>query len=205
MTPLAHDLAARGYLAWNVEYRRVGQVGGGWPGTLVDAAAAVDALEGVPDADLERLAAVGHSAGGHLALWLAARSKQAVDAPGGSPRIGVRLAVSLGGVCDLVRGADAELGAGACAALLGGGPADVPERYAMASPAALLPLGTRQVLVHGGRDDVVPPSQSRDYAAAARAAGDDVELVLIDDADHFDLIEPSNRAWKEVADRLGTM
>jgi acetyl esterase/lipase len=205
MTPLAHDLAARGYLAWNVEYRRVGQVGGGWPGTLVDAAAAVDALEGVPDADLERIAAVGHSAGGHLALWLAARSKLPPDAPGASPRVHVPLAFALAGVCDLARGAEEGLGGGACAALLGGGPADVPERYAMASPAALLPFGTRQVLVHGGRDDLVPPSQSRDYAAAARAAGDDVELVLIDDADHFDLIGPSHRAWKEVADRLGTM
>jgi acetyl esterase/lipase len=202
MTPLAHDLAAGGYLAWNIEYRRVGQEGGGWPGTLIDAAAAVDALATVPDADLERVAAVGHSAGGHLALWLAARSRLPADAPGASPRVGVRLAVALAGVCDLARGAEEGLGDGACVALLGGAPARVPEHYAVASPATLLPLGVRQVLVHGGRDDVVPPSQSRDYAASARAAGDDVELVEVASADHFDVIDPHGGPWRAVLERL---
>jgi acetyl esterase/lipase len=205
MTPLAHDLVARGYLAWNIEYRRTGQDGGGWPGTFSDAAAAVDALATIADADLQRVAAVGHSAGGQLALWLAARPRLPADAPGASPRVGVRLAVSLAGVCDLARGAEDGLGSGACVALLGGTPANVPERYAVASPAALLPLGVRQVLVHGGRDDVVPPSQSRDYAASARAAGDDVELVEDAAADHFDVIDPHYGSWRVVLGRLAEM
>lgn len=192
-TPLARDLAARGYLGWNVEYRRVGQDGGGWPGTLDDVAAAVDALADVEEADTERVVTVGHSAGGHLALWLAAREE---------PRVRVGAAVSLAGVADLESGARAELGDGAVSELLGGGPDVVPERYARASPAALLPLGVPQVLVHGARDEVVPPQQSRDYAERARAAGDDVELVELPGADHFDVIDPDHDAWAAVLARL---
>jgi acetyl esterase/lipase len=195
-TPLASDLAARGYLAWNIEYRRVGQVGGGWPGTLDDVAAAVDALADVEGADLEHLAAVGHSAGGQLALWLAARLR---------PRVRLRAAVSLAGVVDLERGAREGLGDGAVTALLGGGPDDVPERYSSASPAALLPLGVPQLLVHGADDAIVPPHQSRAYAELARAAGDDVELVEVAGADHFDLIDPGHDAWAAVVARLPSL
>lgn len=192
-TPLARDLAARGYLAWNIEYRRVGQEGGGWPGTLDDAGAAVDALADVEEADTERVAAVGHSAGGHLALWLAAREK---------PRVRVRAAVSLAGVADLESGARAGLGDGAVVDFVGGGADDVPERYARASPAELLPLGVPQLLVHGGRDEIVPPEQSRAYAEKAGAAGDDVELVELPGADHFDVIDPGHDAWAAVVARL---
>ena len=202
MTPLAHDLAGKGFFAWNVEYRRVGQDGGGWPGTLLDAAAAIDALAGVVEADPARVAVVGHSAGGQLALWLAARHLLPHDAPGTGPNVRPRIAVSLAGVCDLASGAREGLGDGACEALLGGGPDAVPERYAAASPAALLPLGIAQLLVHGGRDDVVPPQQSSDYAAAARAAGDDAELAEHPAADHLDVIDPAHAAWKLVAARL---
>ena len=203
MTPLARDLAANGFLAWNVEYRRVGQQGGGWPGTLLDAAAAVDALATVEQADAARVAVVGHSAGGHLALWLAARGRRTSEVPG-APRPAVRpsLAVSLAGVADLVAGAEAGLGHGACQALLGGPPDDVPERYGAVSPAALLPLGVPQLLVHGSRDDVVPPNQSAAYAAAAREAGDDVELIELAGADHFDVVEPSQAEWRIVSERL---
>jgi len=185
MTPLAHDLAARGLAAWNIEYRRVGQEGGGWPGTLDDAAAALDHVALLEEVDAGRVVTAGHSAGGHLALWLAALD-------GHVRSVG---AVSLGGVADLTAGAIAHLGNGACRDLLGGLPDEVPQRYAAASPAALLPLGRPQLLVHGGRDDIVPPSQSRDYAASARVAGDDVELVELADADHFDVIEPRHAAW----------
>jgi acetyl esterase/lipase len=202
MTPLANDLAAKGFLAWNAEYRRVGQDGGGWPGTLLDVSASLDALAGVEQADTERVAVVGHSAGGHLALWLAARDRLPVGAPGAGARVRPRLAVSLAGVADLVAGAEDGLGGGACEALLGGSPDAVPERYAAVSPAALVPLGVRQLLVHGRRDDIVPPGQSSAYAAAARAAGDDVELVELPDADHFDVIEPAHPAWDVVLARL---
>jgi len=184
MTPLARDLAARGVAAWNIEYRRVGQDGGGWPGTLEDAAAALDHVAVLEEVDPGRVVTAGHSAGGHLALWLGARGRLR---PAG--------VVALAGVSDLVAGAVANLGNGACQALLGSGPDEVPERYATASPAALIPLGVPQLLVHGGRDDIVPLSQSRDYAAAARAAGDEVELVELPKADHFDVIEPGHAGW----------
>jgi acetyl esterase/lipase len=202
MTPLARELAAQGFLAWNVEYRRVGQEGGGWPGTLLDVAAALDALAHVEQADISRVAVVGHSAGGHLALWLAARDRLPAGAPGAGPRIRPGFAVSLAGVTDLARGAEDGLGSGACAALVGGSPEEMPERYAVVSPLALVPLGVPQLLVHGSRDDVVPPSQSSAYAVAARAAGDDIELIELADADHFDVIEPSHTAWALVGERL---
>ena len=193
MTPLARDLAARGIAAWNVEYRRVGQEGGGWPGTLDDVSAATDALAEQEEVDRRRVAAVGHSAGGQLALWLAARR---------DPRVWLRAVAALAGVCDLAAAARDGRGDGAVQAFLGGDPAEVPARYAAASPASLLPLGVPQLLVHGAADDVVPPAQSRDYAARARTAGDRVQLVELPGADHFDVIDPAHRAWQEVARRL---
>src|SRR3954447_12215969 len=122
MTPLARDLAARGIAAWNIEYRRVGQEGGGWPGTLDDVAAAADAAAGLDGIDANRVATAGHSAGGHLALWLAARHRLPEGAPGAHPRLRPCGAVSQAGVSDLVAGARVGLGGGACQALLGGEP-----------------------------------------------------------------------------------
>lgn len=198
MTHLARDLAARGFAAWNIEYRRVGQEGGGWPGTLADVAAAADAVADMEEIDPARVVTVGHSAGGHLALWLAGRHRLPPDAPGGEPRLRLRGAVSQAGVADLVQGAVEDLGGGACAALLGGTPSEVPERYGFASPAALLPLGVPLFLVHGALDDKVPIAQSEEFARAARAAGDTVELVTLADADHFDVIESAHPAWDAV-------
>ena len=203
MTPLARDLASRGIAAWNIEYRRVGQEGGGWPGTLEDVAAAADVVPDLEEGlDVDRVVTVGHSAGGHLALWLAARHRLPERSPGANPQLRPCGVVSQAGVSDLVAGARAGLGSGACQALLGGEPDDVPERYAVASPAALLPLGVPQLLVHGTRDDLVPPAQSRAYAAAARAAGDTADLVELPDADHFDVIEGTDPAWTAVVDWL---
>jgi acetyl esterase/lipase len=202
MTPLARDLQARGLAAWNVDYRRVGQEGGGWPGTLEDAAAAADALADLDGVDPDRLVTAGHSAGGHLALWLAARHRFAAGLPGAAPRVRPIGAVSQAGVTDLARGAAENLGDGACQALLGGTPEELPGRYAAASPAALLPLGVPVLLVHGTDDDLVPPSQSHAFAHAARAAGDDVEVVDLSGADHFDVIEAEHAGWAAVVDRL---
>ena len=186
MVGLARDVVQHGWAAWNIEYRRVGQQGGGWPGTLEDVAAAVDALADL-DAlagldvplDLERVVAVGHSAGGHLALWLASRPGLPAGTPGAAPRVTVAAAVSLAGVADLVAGADEGLGRDACQELLGGGPDDVPDRYAMASPMARLPLAVPLLAVHGDADDRVPISQSETFVAAAAAAGDRAELVAL--------------------------
>ena len=189
MTPLAHDLARRGVAAWNIEFRRVGQEGGGWPGTFEDVAAAVDHLAKVEQVDTARVATCGHSAGGHLALWLAARHRLA-SGVGASPRVRPLAAVSQAGVCDLERAWRDDLGDGAVEALLG--PlAEGSERLAAASPAALTPLGVPQLLLHGSEDDVVLLSQSRDYCARDRLA----ELLELEGADHFDVIDADHEAW----------
>lgn len=197
MTPLAIDLARRGFAAWNVEYRRVGQEGGGWPGTFEDAAAAIDHLAGVADVDPARVVTCGHSAGGHLALWLAARRRLASGAVGSQPRVRPIAVVAQAAVCDLDAGWQDDLGRGAVEGLLGS-PRDEPERYAVASPAALAPLGVKQLLVHGSADDIVPISQSRDHAAR----DSDAELVELVGADHFDVIDVAHEAWAAVVERL---
>lgn len=205
MTPLAQDLARSGYAAWNIEYRRVGQAGGGWPGTLEDVAAAVDALSGVAEVDSAHVVVVGHSAGGHLALWLAARDRLTHGAVGSAPRVHVRAAVGQAPVADLQRAARERLGQGAVEDFMGGSARAVPDRYAVASPAALLPLGLPQLLIHGTGDAAVPIELSRSYAAQAEAAGDRVELLEVPAADHFDVIDPDHDAWAAVTARLPTL
>ena len=201
MTPLAADLARRGLACWNLEYRRVGQGGGGWPGTFADVAAGIDALRGVDGVDASRVVVVGHSAGGHLALWSAARRRLPRGAPGARPAVVPRAVVSQAGVCDLAAAARDGLGDGAVEALLGGSPDEAPNRYAVTSPAALLPLGVPQLLVHGSRDEHVPLSQSQAHLEAAKQAGDEVGLLEFD-ADHFDVIDPAHDAWQQLAGRL---
>lgn len=197
MTPLAADLARRGIAAWNVEYRRVGQEGGGWPGTFEDVAAAVDRLAEIEEVDPGRVATCGHSAGGHLALWLAGRHRLPAGAVGNGPRVRPVAAIAQAGVCDLERAWRDDLGRSAVEGLLGAfrGEAD---RYATASPAALVPLGVRQLLVHGTDEDVVPISQSRDHAALDPRA----ELVELEGTDHFDVVDVGHAAWGAVTDRL---
>lgn len=201
MRPLVDHLVADGFAVWNLEYRRVGQPGGGWPGTMVDVATGVDALHTLPGPsrlDLDPVIIVGHSAGGQLALWVASdrplpSGDRTPASPAGtrSPSVRPWAVVSLAGLCDLHAAAADGLGRDATPAFLGGTPAQVPARYACASPAALLPLGLPQVLVHGDADVKVPPTQSRVYARQARAAGDDVALIEVPGADHIAVIEPA--------------
>jgi acetyl esterase/lipase len=201
--PLAADLAAVGWAAVAVEYRRVG-AGGGWPGTLEDVAAALDALPDLPVADRLDLAAVtvvGHSAGGHLAAWAAGRARLPAGAPGAAPRVRVGTAVLQAGVLDLVDADRAGLGGGAVRAFLGGGAEDRPERLASADPVRLLPTGARVLCVHGAQDDVVPVRQSERYAEAARVAGDVVDVRVVP-GDHMVLIEPGEQPWRLVRDWL---
>jgi acetyl esterase/lipase len=199
-TGLAADLAKHGVAAWNIEYRRVGN-GGGWPETLLDVARAVDALADIADPaaggrlDLDRVVTVGHSAGGQLAMWLAGRHRLQAGAPGAAPAVGIRGVVAQAGVLDLVRGAEAGLGGGAVVRFLGGPPAEVPERYAHASPYELVPIGVPSTLIHGMKDKVVPIDQSDRYAAAATAAGDTVDEQRLKRVDHFAPIDPRMRAW----------
>src|SRR5438477_9716037 len=194
MEPLAADLSARGYAVWNLEYRRIGTPGGGWPNLFRDVAAGLDALTGLADRglDLTRAALVGHSAGGHLALWACAART----------RVAPAFAVSLAGVCDLVEAARQRLSRGAAVELLGGGPDEVPDRYREACPTLRLPLGVRQLVVHGTEDGDVPFEFGPRYVAAARAAGDDCELLALPGVEHFALIDPASAAWAQVAARL---
>ena len=199
-TPLAQDLAAHGVAAWNIEYRRIG-IGGGWPGTFLDVAAAMDALPSKVNAaadhrlDLTKVAIVGHSAGGHIAAWLAGRHKLAVGQVGAGPRVTPIGYVAQAGVLDLIAGQKLGLGGGAVERLMGGTPQQFPERYAVGSPYELLPFGVPGTLVHGLDDDVVPISQSDTFAARAKQLGDDVTEVRMPGVDHFMLIDPTTPAW----------
>ena len=207
MEPLARDLAARGLAAWNVEYRRVPppdeilpvEDRGGWPTTLQDVAAAVDALADL-DAplDLHRVATVGHSAGGQLALWLASRARLPGDAPGGAPRLLPAVAVGLAPAADLRGGERAGMGNGAMADLLGGTSTEVPERWDVADPLRHVGHGVPVLLVHGEQDESVPPTQSQAYAEAVTAAGDEV-IVTTDAGDHMAVIDPSSPLWLSAA------
>jgi acetyl esterase/lipase len=204
MVPLCEALAERGVATWNVEYRRVGDDGGGWPGTFLDVGAAVDHVTTLAPAfglDLGRVVTVGHSAGGHLALWAAARPRIAPDSEiAVAAPLPLHAAVSLAGVPDLVRGW--EMGFEVIGRLLGGSPGEVPERYAAASPAALLPLGVRQVLVHGTDDGVVPIALSEAYRDTAVARGDDVRLVPLAGGSHFAPIDPTSPALETIVETL---
>lgn len=213
MHDLGDDLTRRGFASWNIEYRRVGEPGGGWPGTMQDVARATDFLRTLAPThrlDLARVVPIGHSAGGHLALWLAARRRLPVGALGpddtanltGPTALPLAGAISQAGVTDLTEGWRRNLSNGAVATLLGGSPAAVPDRYTTADPARVLPLGIPQTLIHGTLDDIVPPEISRLYTAAAQRAGDDVRLREIPGADHFDMIDSTTAAWAAVVEEL---
>ncbi len=200
------DLMRRGWAAWNIEYRRVGN-GGGWPQTFADVAGAIDHLTEL-DAplDLSRVSILGHSAGGHLALWAAARENLPSGAPGfidGAPRVRPRRVISQAGVCDL-EGAYRRWRGGAVLALMGASPEEIPDRYGAADPMRLLPASMPVLLVHGVADETVSVKLSRNYAQAAREAGSEVELVEIEGeaGRHRAHIDPRGAAWAAVRERL---
>jgi acetyl esterase/lipase len=184
MKPLAADLVRRGYAAWNLEYRRIGRrQGGGYPATFDDVRAALRLLPELDDArlDLDDVTLLGHSAGGHLALWAAGR-----DDIGVRPR----RVIAQAPVVDLTA-----TGAGAHA-LMGGTPEELPERYAECDPMQLLPLPIPTLIVHGATDMTVPLRRSEAYVEAARAAGGQVELAEPDEGGHRVHIDPRSEAWK---------
>ncbi len=197
MEPLRDDLCSRGLAVFNLEYRRVGQSGGGYPGTLFDVAAGIDALAGAScsrDVDVERVAVVGHSAGGHLALWAASRHLLPPGAPGASPRVVPTFVVGQAAVTDLEDAALDGLGSGAVRRFLDGTPDDRPDAYSVAQPAiGAVPT----LLVSGDRDDDVPAAYTR------RCAGiDGVEVLVVDGEDHFDVIDPAGGSWAATVTRL---
>jgi len=202
---MASDLAASGIATWNIEYRQVGDVGGGWPGTFQDWGAAVDYLRTLAKSyplDLSRVVVMGHSAGAHAALWIAARHllPASSDIRGANP-LPIQAAVAIDGPGDLTGfvGFDAEIcGQSVVVPLMGGTPAEQPERYRQASPQALLPLGVRQYLISAA---VLTPDKAQEYQQLAQAKGDHVEVLLLGGG-HFEPIAPGQPAWAKVKELI---
>ncbi|MBW7883242.1 MAG: alpha/beta hydrolase [Caldilineaceae bacterium] len=202
---LCRALTGLGIAVWNLEYRRVGN-GGGWPATFADVGAGADYLRRLAadyPLDLRRVIAAGHSAGGHLALWLAARRRL----PSISPvycadPLQLRGVLSLAGLADLAQAVARDLCGGMVVELLGGTPEVVPDRYQQASPHALLPLGVPQVLITGMDDDVVAVDFVSSYAAAAAELGDAVQPMIMPDVGHFEPVMSGSAAWPTVRDAV---
>jgi acetyl esterase/lipase len=210
MAGLAAALTAEGYATWTIEYRRVGEEGGGWPGTFADVAAAADQLRVLARSyplDTGRVVAVGHSAGGHLALWLASR-RGIVDGHrlNGAVSDGLRGVVGLAPITDLAEFAADE---GSCneavPLLLGDEPSRYAERLALASPDRLMPPEVPVHLVHGRDDAIVPLSQTVVYVNNVNRSGGSARETLIEDAGHFDLIAPFTEAWEEAREVIVTL
>ncbi len=196
---LAADLARRGYAVWNIEYRRLGEPGGGYPGTFQDVGAAMDRLRGAAAAynlDTRRLVAVGHSAGGHLALWAASRDRLPASSPlHVAHPMPIPVVVSLAGIGDLKAQARNTCGDDIPSLV---GASTRKDAYADTSPAELLPSGARVVMINGSRDQVVEPSSGLAYVLKRRKVGDAGEAVTIPGAGHFDLVIPTTPAWNAI-------
>lgn len=197
MHPMAADLAASGWFTVNIEYRRIEDTPGVWEQMSADVETALAIAADLADGTRlhagragRPLVIIGHSAGGHLALWGATRERR-IDA-----------VVALAPVADLAEADRRDLSNGAVRELLGPDSTTVPDLYAAASPAALLPLGVPQQVVHGRADVDVPLDLVEGYVAAAVAAGDEVTLVSPDDVDHFHIIDPTHPVWSAVKDQL---
>jgi acetyl esterase/lipase len=188
---LCDALKKLGIATWNVEYRRVGNPGGGWPGTFEDIRSAYHALlehknDSTAKLDLKKLCIAGHSAGGHLAVCLAAFESS------------VTRVLSLAGVLDLRRAWELHLSNDAAAAFLGGTPSEVPDHYREASPAERAIPHATQKLIHGTADEDVPYEISKSYADKKKQGGEHVELITLPDIGHFEIVDPGSGIWKQV-------
>jgi pimeloyl-ACP methyl ester carboxylesterase len=209
---MADALRAEGIATWNIEYRCVDQFGGGWPGTFLDAGMATDHLRQLAEAhalDLSRVLTIGHSAGGHLALWVASRRTLDADGPLWTPDpLSLLGTIVLGGPGDLKRftaNADIECQQGIVSRLLGGLPDEVPDRYHQGSPVERLPLGIRQVFISSEYDWVVFPALGEEYTAKARAVGDEAEHIIVKNAGHHELMAPGSVTWPTIREAVREM
>ncbi len=205
MTPMAEVLRDRGYAVWNIEYRRIGTQGGGYPATFTDAAAASDLMRSVAGKyrlDLSHVIAVGHSAGGHLAMWLAARGHLPATSPlRSADPLKISAVVSLAGILDLkgYREDGAACGGAPTVDGITGAAQRTGDVYADTSPLSLLPIATRQAVISGGQDRIVPDHWRLSYVAAANAVGEKPASLGIPEAGHFELIDPQSAAWPQIA------
>jgi acetyl esterase/lipase len=205
LRPLSAALAQRGIATWNVEYRRIGNDGGGWPGTYDDLSKAADFLRELAPKrhlDLQRVVLVGHSSGGHLALWTAARHKLPADSA-----LHTASPLRVAGVVDIDGPPDLEsvigmerlvCGAPVVEQLLGGSPSELPSRYQQASATGLLPIGTKQELLIADKHNAQWIESIKAYATAAKNAGDSVTVTMMQNAGHFDGLNPKAPAWDTV-------
>ena len=207
MGHVAADLTSAGIATWSIEYRRIGNEGGGWPGTYADAARAADHLRELAKTyplDLTRVVATGHSAGGHLALWLGARAGLPKESPlHAADPLPLRGIVSLAGITDLRRtgtACDREVGQ-----LMGGAAGEKAALYDLGSPIERLPLRVPQVIVQGDSDTIIPTIMAREYVAAAQKKGDPVTLRLLEKAGHFEVVDPKSEAWPVIREALLAM
>jgi acetyl esterase/lipase len=209
---LSSALTSLGIATWNIEYRQIDNLGGGWTGTFEDVANAIDYLRVLAKSyplDLKRVVIIGHSAGGHLGTWTAARHRLPKQSPlfSKSPLRIVGI-VNLAGVTDLESFLPMEnkvCGDPVITSLIGGSPSELPDRYRQASPANLLPIGVKQVLITGTQDKVVPPWLGQQYEEKAKKAGDDVSFVAVDNASHFEVIAPGSVAWFKAKEAVLSM
>lgn len=197
---LCADLTRRGIVTCNLEYRRIGDPGGGWPGTFQDISLASKEIPKLvaldSRADTRRIVVMGHSAGGHLALWMVSRNRIPKNSPlHESEKSPIMRAVALAGVTDLRTASKQRLGHGIVTRLLGGLPNEYPDRYDTASPIELLPNDASTILIHGAADDIVPVAQSEKYAQKAVHLAQECSYVKLESVGHFELIDPESDVW----------
>jgi acetyl esterase/lipase len=209
---MSDALKDAGIASWNIEYRRLGEPGGGWPGTYLDVGRAIDYVRGLATAhnlDLAKVVVVGHSAGGHLAMWAATRSKVSAQSSLFVPDpVRIRGVIDMAGTIDMAQ--NIEHMAEACGApvverMLGGSRDAVPSRYREVSASTVVPLGVRQVLIWGEHEQFVPLALAQAYVSAASATGDDARLVVLPAAGHFELANPSSSSWPRVLETIRSL
>lgn len=207
--PICDDLTARGFATWNIEYRRVGENGGGWKGTFNDVIAAVNHLRILKKSyplDLSNVVIIGHSAGGQLGLWLASRANDDLrgDKFFTELVIPIHKVISLAGVTDLEKMWEIHHEQGlksVVADFIGGSPTKVAERYEVTSPIKLS-TDIEQVLIHGELDRHVPAQLSKDYYEKMKKSSENINLILLEDVEHFKIIDPNSTAWESVVKHI---
>ena len=204
---VVNALTSMGFAVWNVEYRRHG-CGGAFPAMFQDVAAAADKLRTVAgqfDLDLSRVISCGHSAGGHLALWLAGRRNIPTDSPLHSDDpLPIHATLALAPLTDIARAAKREACGDALLEVMGGSPDEAADNYRAGSPMQLLPLDVPQAIVVGEHDSDIL-AEARDYTEAAAKLGDKAKLTVVPDAGHFEIVHPDTSAWQSVRAALDTL